>query len=87
MFEEAPWDNYLVRQRQLELIEHSFLEKFSSQLTFQDRSEFYLGILTVDDLLLKNFSLDIREEIKGALLNIRASRKIFVSNAIVNIVD
>lgn len=87
VFEEAPWDDYLVRQRQLELIEHSFLEKLSSQLTFQDRSEFYLGMLTIDDLLLKNFSLDVREEIKGALLNIRPSRKRFVSNAIVNIVD
>ncbi|HIF9171005.1 TPA: 2OG-Fe dioxygenase family protein [Photobacterium damselae] len=87
LFEEAPWDYYLVRQRQLELIDNSFLEKQISQLTFQQRADFYLGVLTLDDLLFTTFSLDVREKIKGALLKIRPSRKRFVSNAIVNIVN
>ncbi|MBU2898089.1 2OG-Fe dioxygenase family protein [Vibrio hepatarius] len=82
LFQQAPWDKYLHRQCQLDWIADK-----EPMLTVQDRNEFYLGILTVEELIKKlNFSANF-EDVKYAIEMIKPSRKRFISSAIATIID
>ena len=67
LFQQAPWDKYLYRQCQLDWIVDQESSAGTSMLTVQDRNEFYLGILSVDELIKKlNFSANL-EEVKQSV--------------------
>ncbi|MCG7491022.1 2OG-Fe dioxygenase family protein [Vibrio sp. Of14-4] len=87
VFQEAPWDKYLHRQCQLEWITNQEDLFGSSMLTVGDKHEFYLGILSVDELVKKLSSSVDLEEVKHSIEMIKPSRKRFISSAIATIVD
>ncbi|NOH71905.1 2OG-Fe dioxygenase family protein [Vibrio pectenicida] len=87
LFQEAPWDKYLHRQSQLDWIADQEPSAGSSMLTAQDRNEFYLGILSAEELVKKlSCNLDL-EGVKHSLEMIKPSRKRFISSAIATIID
>lgn len=84
LFDSAPWDEYLLRQRHIETICENFSHNF---LTTEEKSNYYSGHTSLRAIFSKLDKSKKSEKIRKYILNMKATRKRFISEVIVLLDD